>query len=132
MPKTKIITGQHVSAGQSERARDLRRNMTPAETSLWQCLRAGRLCGYHFRRQQVIDRFIVDFYCHRAGLVVEVDGSVHEKQEEYDRERDFYLRSRGLRVMRFTNTDVNRQLETVLAAILEACAEAGKEERDVV
>ncbi len=99
--------------------------MTPAEGKLWQYLRAGRLEGHHFRRQQVIGSYIVDFYCHQANLIVEVDGDVHLDQEEYDKERDHDLEIRGLRVIRFTNTQVNRELETVLAIILEACEAAG-------
>jgi very-short-patch-repair endonuclease len=97
--------------------------MTPAEERLWQHLRAGRLAGFHFRRQQVIDRYIVDFYCYQADLVVEVDGDVHQDQVEYDHERDLYLQGRGLKVLRFTNTDVNGNLESVLARILEICQE---------
>lgn len=128
MPNKKIITGQHITIEQFERSRELRRQMTPAENKLWQRLRAGRLEGYHFRRQQVIDRLIVDFYCHQAGLVVEVDGGVHLEQEEYDQQRDLHLQSRGLRVIHFTNTDVNHQIEVVLAAILQACQRLKSEE----
>jgi very-short-patch-repair endonuclease len=79
--------------------------------------------GYHFRRQQVIEPYIVDFYCHAASLVVELDGGSHLEQADYDRQRDGYLMARGLRVMRFYNSDVDRELETVLATILAACRE---------
>jgi len=99
----------------------MRRNMTPAEQKLWQRLRASRLEGFHFRRQQVIDGYIVDFYCHATSLVVEVDGSVHLQQEKYDRERDEYLAGRGLRVLRFFNSDVDKDIDAVLTVILEAC-----------
>ena len=116
-----IITGQIVHPEMLARAEELRRNQTPAEAKLWQCLRAGRLGGYHFRRQQVIDIYIVDFYCHDAGLVVELDGGVHFEQEEYDRERDKYLNEHGLRVLRFLNTQIDREFEMVLGMILEAC-----------
>lgn len=126
MPIKKIITGQHISQGQFERSKELRREMTPAETKLWQRLRAGHLEGFHFRRQQVIHRFIVDFYCHQADLVVEVDGGIHLEQTEYDRERDSYLKAQGLRVMRFTNQQVNQNLEGVLNEILGACQRSGK------
>ena len=98
--------------------------MTPAEAQLWQRLKAGRLEGFHFRRQQVIDEYIVDFYCHAASLVVELDGSGHLVQEEYDQERDNCLRSRGLRVLRFLNTEVEKDMEAVWLVILEACREA--------
>ena len=121
MPHKKIITGQHIAPERFERSKELRRLMTPAEKKLWQYLRAGHLDGFHFRRQQVIGRFIVDFYCHQANLVVEVDGGVHLEQAEYDRERDTYLQSHGFDILRFTNQEVNRSLETVLAVILQAC-----------
>src|SRR3990172_3035191 len=100
--------------------------MTPAETELWQHLRAGRLQGIHFRRQQIIGHFIVDFYCHQARLVVEVDGEIHQKQAEYDHVRDLYLQERGLRVLRFNNLEVKHELEMVLCAILEACHNGDK------
>jgi very-short-patch-repair endonuclease len=68
-----IIPGQTVTKEKLERSRQLRREMTPAEKILWQELRGNKL-GVHFRRQQVIAGFIVDFYCHKAGLVIELDG----------------------------------------------------------
>jgi very-short-patch-repair endonuclease len=71
--------------------------MTRAECLLWERLRAGRLEGIHFRRQQIIDGFIVDFYCHTPGVVIEIDGAIHEQQSESDEERRDALLSRGLR-----------------------------------
>jgi very-short-patch-repair endonuclease len=76
MPIKNIIPGQTVTKEKLQRAKELRRDMTPAEKILWQELRANKL-GVHFRRQQVIAGFIVDFYCHKAGLVIEVDGDIH-------------------------------------------------------
>ena len=67
--------------------------------------------GVHFRRQQVIQGFIVDFYCHRAGLVVEVDGDVHDLQQEEDERREKVLSEVGLRVVRFGNDEVVRDAE---------------------
>jgi very-short-patch-repair endonuclease len=101
----------------AQRARELRQEMTEAETALWQALRRGQLDGYHFRRQQVIDGCIVDFYCHTAGLVIEVDGPVHAQQREQDQERDILLAQRGLHVLRFSNTDVLEHLDRILALI---------------
>jgi very-short-patch-repair endonuclease len=121
MPKKGIVTGQHISPELHARAKELRQNMTPAELLLWQHLRAGRLQGHHFRRQQIIDRFIVDFYCHKAALVVEVDGGIHLEQQAYDRERELFMKDFGLRVLRFANTEVEHNLEDVLHAILQAC-----------
>ena len=77
MPIKSIITEQAVTKAKLERAKELRREMTPAEKLLWQQIRAKKL-GVRFRHQQVIQGFIVDFYCHRAGLIVEVDGDVHD------------------------------------------------------
>jgi len=76
MDKKKIITGQKIKPEKLERAKELLREMTPAERCLGQDLRANRLGGWHFRRQQIIDGFIVVFYCHKAGLVIEVDGPI--------------------------------------------------------
>jgi very-short-patch-repair endonuclease len=123
MPLKNIITGQKINPENLRRAKEMRQNMTPAEKKLWQRLRAGRLEGFHFRRQQIIDGYIIDFYCHAAGLVVEVDGDIHLEQQEYDRERDKHLSARGLRVLRFYNTDVNKDIEAVLEVILKACRE---------
>ena len=81
---------------------------------LWQHLRGNRLRGMHFRRQQVIDGFIVDFYCHKAGLVVEVDGKIHEKQVEYDKWRDQILSDRGLHILRIPNEDIRQDVAGVL------------------
>lgn len=120
MPTKSLITQQVVTPDKHQRAIDLRHEMTPAERKLWARIRAGRLEGIHFRRQQVIEPYIVDFYCHKAGLVIEVDGSVHQGQEEYDRQREQDLENLGLRVIRFSNTEVNRNLEGVLGKILQS------------
>lgn len=128
MPVPKIITDQHVPVELKERSKELRRQMTPAESILWKHLRAGRLEGFHFRRQQVIDGYIVDFYCHKANLVVEVDGDIHLGQEEYDRDRDSHLRSRDLIVLRFSNNDVVVTLENVLAEIQKVCYQESRGE----
>jgi very-short-patch-repair endonuclease len=121
MPRKNIITGQQVSTKLHKQAEHMRRAMTSAEHKLWQYLRAGRLEGFHFRRQQVINNYIVDFYCHKASLVVELDGSGHIDQRSYDLARDAHLKGLGLHVLRFYNTDVDRDIETVLGVILEAC-----------
>jgi very-short-patch-repair endonuclease len=94
--------------------------MTPTETILWQHLRGNLFAGLHFRRQQVIDGFIVDFICHTARLVIEVDGSVHDLQRDYDAERDHILRARELRVLRFTNDRIANDLSACLMEIREA------------
>jgi very-short-patch-repair endonuclease len=118
-----IVVGQAVEAGKLERAKELRREMTPAERLLWAKLRANRVGGVRFRRQQVIAGLIVDFYCHAAGLVVEVDGPVHADQAEYDAARDQVLIERGLRVPRVTNAEVEYDIAGVLARIEQALKE---------
>jgi very-short-patch-repair endonuclease len=126
MPARNIVIGQKVRPDKVQRAKELRRKMTPEENILWQKLRANRLAGYHFRRQQVIAGFIVDFYCHVVGLVVEVDGGIHQTRTEYDQERDRILSARGLRVMRIPNADISRDLPSVLSRILVACQESNQ------
>ncbi len=112
-----IVTGQTVARAKVKLARVLRDQMTEEEKRLWQHLRANRLDGYHFRRQQIIDGFIVNFYCHSAGLVIEVDGEVHENQIAYDAERDGILKTRGLKVLRIPNDEIRTNLDNVLQSI---------------
>jgi len=121
--KQTIITGQK-PAGKLLLAQQMRRQPTPAEARLWLCLRASRLQGLHFRRQQVVDGFIADFYCHLAGLVVELDGPVHHQQADYDMERDRILKERNLQVLRFPNAEVESNLPAVLAQIVKAANDA--------
>lgn len=100
------------------RARELRKDLTPAEKKLWQHLRSGQLDGAHFRKQHAIGTYIVDFFCAKSKLVVEVDGDSHAKQVEYDAERTRWLNEeKHYRVIRFTNREVLRNIEGVLEAI---------------
>ena len=118
MPVKNIIPGQSVTKEKLQRARELRRDMTPAEKLLWQELRADKL-GVHFRRQQVIAGFIVDFYCHKAALVIEVDGDIHDLQQEEDAKREKALGEMGLRIIRFRNNEVLKNVSTVVRKIKE-------------
>ena len=118
MPIKNVVTGQIVTKAKLERAKELRREMTPAEKILWKELRAHKL-GVHFRRQQVIQGFIVDFYCHKSALVVEVDGDVHDLQKEEDERREKVLSALGLRVVRFGNDEVMRSPLAVVGKIKE-------------
>jgi very-short-patch-repair endonuclease len=122
MDARNIVIGQAVDSVKLQRARELRKEMTPQEKILWQHLRGNRLQGLHFRRQQVIDGFIVDFYCHAAGLVVEVDGPIHEAQANYDAERDRVLSGRGVQLLRLRNEGVNGDISAVLNRIAAACS----------
>jgi very-short-patch-repair endonuclease len=108
------------------RARTLRTNSTRAEQILWRTLRAHRLNGVGFRRQTPIGAYIVDFVSHAAKLIVEVDGGQHfdRGQQTPDAARDRVLRSKGLRVLRFSNYDVTSNLEGVWEVIAAACVAA--------
>jgi len=100
------------------RAGELRHEQTPAEAKLWAYLRAHRADGIHFRLQHAIGPYIVDFCAPRRKLVIELDGSQHLEQEEYDAERTTYLESRGYRVLRFWNGDVMNDANSVMSVIL--------------
>jgi very-short-patch-repair endonuclease len=111
----------NATAEQCELARQLRHQLTPAEKTLWQHLRANRLDDIPFHRQVAIRGFIVDFYCPRYRLVVEVDGAVHDGQNDYDIERTAILGHLGIRVIRFSNEDVLSNMAGVKSAIKVAC-----------
>lgn len=100
-------------------AKKMRKNPTPAERKLWRVLRRRQLEGLKFRRQEVVLGYIVDFYCPRLKLAVEIDGTYHStlSQERYDEKRDFHLRQYGIRTLRFRNEDVYDNLDEVLEAI---------------
>jgi very-short-patch-repair endonuclease len=100
-------------------AREMRHSPTLAENKLWERLRNRRLNGLKFRRQHAIDRFIVDFYCAEARLVIEVDGEIHQYTQAEDALRTEFLESLGLRVIRFENGDVLTQIDGVVEAIGE-------------
>lgn len=116
MPIKNIVTEQLVTKAKLERANELRREMTPAEKLLWQEIRANKL-GVRFRRQQVIQGFIVDFYCHQAWLVIEVDGDIHDLQKDEDERRAKVLYALGLRIVRFRNDEVVKMLSAVVVKI---------------
>jgi len=118
-----MVTQQAVSQKILNTAKDHPKNPTSQEKKLWHHLRANRLAGFHFRRQQVIDRFIVDFYNHAARLVIEIDGSVHDDptQANYDHVRQKFLEEKGLKVIRFRNQDMDLHLEEVLQKITIEC-----------
>jgi len=101
-------------------ARTLRKDPTPPERALWQRLRRRQLAGFKFRRQHSVGPYICDFACLEASVVVELDGSQHVEQSNYDTRRDAFLRARGFRVLRFWNNDVLVRTEVVLETIYEA------------
>ena len=106
------------------RARALRQNQTGPERAMWRILWQFRAEGWHFRRQQPIGPYFADFTCLHAGLVIEVDGMTHTSPEA-DAQRDEYMRSRGLHVLRFTNDDVLTNdigVYSTIASVLAAVA----------
>ncbi|MBW4439198.1 MAG: endonuclease domain-containing protein [Pleurocapsa minor GSE-CHR-MK-17-07R] len=96
----------------------MRSHPTEAESVLWESLRRKQVGRIKFRRQHAIGPFIVDFYCPAARLVVEVDGPIHDLQQEYDEMRTAWLESLGLKVIRFRNEAVEGQLSVVMDTIL--------------
>ena len=105
------------------RAKQLHRNMTPAEEKLWKYLRAHRMGDVHFRNQHAIGNHIVDFCAPRRKLIIELDGSQHLDQQEYDAERTKYLKLRGYQVLRFWNHDVMNHIDEVLNLIWKVLRE---------
>src|SRR5271166_4194552 len=103
-----------MSSERRDFARALRKQPTRAEEMLWERLRGSRLAGAKFRRQVPFDRYGVDFYCHAAKLVVEIDGKQHEWFAEYDAGRTEVLERLGLHIVRFTNAEVMDDLDAVL------------------
>jgi very-short-patch-repair endonuclease len=107
-----------------DRARGLRQEQTPAEARLWSALRHRQLADLKFRRQHPCGQFILDFYCVERHLALEVDGGVHLNPEQAarDLERSEFLAQRGVRVLRFTNDEVEQYLPDVLRKIIEAAS----------
>jgi very-short-patch-repair endonuclease len=106
----------------TQRARELRRNENAAERRMWSLLRAKRMSGFKFRRQHALDKYIADFICLRARLVIEVDGDTHgtDEAEELDAKRSEIIESMGYRVIRFWNHEVLTETDDVAAAIFNA------------
>ncbi|MBZ9868678.1 endonuclease domain-containing protein [Mesorhizobium sp. CA15] len=108
---------QPVTPAKRNFARSMRRESTDAEDRLWQELRGRRRDNIKFRRQVPIGRFVADFLCAEAKLVVEIDGSQHA-ESRHDQERDAELKVRGFRVLRFWNDDVLKDLDAVCDTII--------------
>jgi len=101
-------------------ARNMRKNMTYPETVLWSRIRMKQLKGYQFYRQKPVAEYIVDFYCPKAKLVIELDGGRHKSADSIKKDtlRDNNLESLGLKVLRFNNNDVIENIEGVLERVL--------------
>ena len=109
-----ISNGQIVFPDKVRFSKKLRREMTPEERILWAVVRNNQLDGIHFRRQQIILGYIVDFYCEAASLAIELDGGGHESSIEEDAVRDGALSEIGIKVIRIPNIQVREDLDGVL------------------
>ena len=110
-------TSRHMTG----RARQLRRQSSFPERLLWSRLRNGRCGGIKFRRQHPLGAYVVDFFCASTGVVVELDGRSHEERGEYDLKRQAFLQGLGLRIIRFSNDRLLRDLDGVVEGIWEVC-----------
>ena len=104
------------------KAKQLRKNMTKTESLLWERLSNNQLDGIRFRRQHPIANYIVDFYCHKYKLVIEVDGEYHRTKDQmiHDQKRDSTLKNLGLSILRFTNQEVHQNIDKVITKIRES------------
>lgn len=104
-----------------EIARKLRNNQTKAEQILWNAIRRRQLGGFRFLRQYCIGRYVADFYCSEGRLAIEIDGSIHdlEEQKAYDEIREKEIIAKGIKVLRIRNEEIYCNLEGVLKRVLE-------------
>ncbi len=118
--KSKIL-GRFRNLNNAEKIRiyEFRDNPTPAEAALWDIVKNKQLNGFKFRRQHKIGQFVVDFYCHKAGLVIEVDGAVHREKRGEDRIRTEWLMTLGLQIVRFRNEEILENPVSVKEEILK-------------
>ena len=102
-------------------SKTLRENPTPQESKLWNALRNNQLNGFKFRQQHPLNRFVADFYCHKAKLVIEIDGGYHDEkmQKLYDNWRNEVINEFGISILRFRNEEVDNSFEHVLSKIKE-------------
>ena len=124
MPSDKLTSSKYkmyYGANQNiqKNAKYLRKNETKAEKLLWEKLCKKQLLGYKFRKQHPIDIFIADFYCHKAKLAIELDGSIHNLSEikEKDDSKTFEIEKLGIILLRFTNQEIYTNIENVLQKI---------------
>jgi very-short-patch-repair endonuclease len=120
-PCTSGVTAlQYVDEHKKEQARSLRKASTPAEKVLWDQLRNRQVAGFKFRRQQVVDGFIADFYCESVKMAIEVDGNVHDNKEQQliDEHREKVFWARGIHTLRFKNDDILHNINWCIEVIL--------------
>lgn len=116
------------NANLKDYAKENRKNQTKAESLLWNLvLKNKQLQQYKFRRQKVISSFILDFYCPKLLLWIEIDGAYHDEVQDYDNERELVIAKYGIKIIRFTNDEVEKNLEWVIIALKQAIEERVKE-----
>jgi very-short-patch-repair endonuclease len=100
-------------------ARQLRKNMTQAESVIWAKIRRKQICNIHFTRQKPIQCYILDFYAKAPNLAIELDGEIHntEQSQVYDKDKESMLKDLGIKVIRFTNTQIMHDLKNVIKEI---------------
>jgi very-short-patch-repair endonuclease len=98
-------------------ARRLRKEQTKTEKMVWELIRNRKIMGLKFRRQQVIEGFVVDFYCNDLRLGIEIDGGIHSKQQDYDRLRQEILESESIRIIRITNEEIEADNKLIIKKI---------------
>src|SRR5262249_21141562 len=114
---------KHPTSGAHTRARSLRQQMTEAEKSVWQMMRSRQIGGHRFRRPGPFGRYIADFACHEARLIIEIDGGQHDQASAEEAERTRFLESQGYRVLRFWSNEVLENLEGVWERIVAELGE---------
>ena len=124
MNKQRHYRGGFKYSGSLMLTRELRQTSTDAESLLWDRLRDRQLLGFKFRRQHQIGKYVADFYCHKASLVIECDGGVHSRAQawHHDQNREIYMSALGLRTLRFTNEEVLNETERILSEISDYLA----------
>ena len=134
MRKRRHYRGGFQFSGQKTLARQLRKNQTDAEELLWRLLRNRRFLGFKFRRQHQFGDYIADFYCREANLVIECDGAIHEQSERWhhDQDRDAFMISQGLRILRFSNDRVLSDTTNVMEEIRQTLIHSPLGEEDDV
>ncbi|MDZ7750399.1 MAG: N-6 DNA methylase [Gammaproteobacteria bacterium] len=124
--KTRQYRGGHDFSGLVERARELRKKQTPAEELFWELVRNRQFLGLKFRRQHQAGDYILDFYCHEAGIAIEIDGPVHDKRKKKDAKSDAYLKSQGIRVVRIENAALLNDTEATLGNLAKQISAIGE------
>ena len=110
-----------------DRARNMRKEPTEEENKLWHLYL--KKIRPRFTRQKIIGSYIVDFYCHKLKIVIEIDGVQHylEENTDYEKRRETYLQNEGYKLLRFYNSDINKELKNTQTTIYYTCVERGKE-----